>query len=52
MLLLQEEAAPIFLQGQVQSSMTEEEQIRMAQRLGLINHLPTGVFDGTKKKRE
>jgi len=48
----QEEAAPIFLQGQVQSSLSEEEQIRMAQRLGLISHLPTGVFDGTKKKRE
>ena len=40
------------MQGQVQTTMSEEQQIRMAQRLGLINHLPTGVFDGTKKKRE
>ncbi|CAI9728576.1 RING finger protein 11 [Octopus vulgaris] len=32
--------------------LTEEEQIKIAQRLGLINHLPTGVYDGTKKARE
>ncbi|XP_050403263.1 RING finger protein 11 [Patella vulgata] len=32
------------------NQLTEEEQIKIAQRLGLINHLPTGVFDGTSKK--
>lgn len=25
--------------------LTEEEQIRIAQRIGLIQHLPKGVFD-------
>ncbi|XP_041358581.1 RING finger protein 11-like [Gigantopelta aegis] len=30
--------------------LTEEEQIKIAQRLGLINHLPTGVYDGISKK--
>ena len=27
----------------------EEQQVRMAKRIGLIQHLPTGEFDGTKK---
>ena len=30
--------------------LTEEEQIKIAKRLGLIQHLPTGVYDGTAKK--
>ncbi|CAH1775285.1 unnamed protein product [Owenia fusiformis] len=34
------------------NQLTEEEQIKIAQRLGLINHLPTGIFDGSKKVRE
>jgi len=34
------------------SQLTEEEQVRIAQRIGLIQHLPTGVFDGCKKNRE
>ena len=34
------------------TQLTEEEQIQIAQRLGLINHLPTGIFDGSKKIRE
>lgn len=25
--------------------LTEEEQIRIAQRIGLIQHLPRGIFD-------
>lgn len=32
------------------NQLTEEEQIKIAQRLGLINHLPTGKYDGTNKK--
>ena len=34
------------------SQLTEEEQIKIAQRIGLIQHLPTGTFDGCKKNRE
>ena len=32
--------------------LSEEQQIRLAQRLGLIQHLPVGKYDETKKKRE
>jgi hypothetical protein len=32
--------------------LTEEEQVKIAQRIGLIQHLPTGTFDGCKKNRE
>ncbi|XP_076462855.1 RING finger protein 11-like [Babylonia areolata] len=32
------------------SQLTEVEQIQIAQRLGLINHLPMGLYDGTSKK--
>ncbi|CAG0897787.1 unnamed protein product [Darwinula stevensoni] len=34
------------------SQLTEEEQIRIAKRIGLIQHLPSGVYDGSKKIRE
>lgn len=34
----------------VASQLSEEEQVRMAQRMGLIQHLPTGAFDGSSKK--
>jgi len=34
------------------SNLSEEQQVRLAQRLGLIHHLPTGTYDGTKKKKE
>jgi len=34
------------------SQLTEEEQIKIAQRIGLIQHLPTGTFDGCKENRE
>ncbi|XP_078574107.1 RING finger protein 11-like isoform X1 [Branchiostoma floridae x Branchiostoma japonicum] len=34
------------------TQLTEDEQIRIAQRLGLIQHLPSGVYDGSKKGRE
>jgi E3 ubiquitin-protein ligase RNF11 len=32
------------------NQLTEEEQIKIAKRLGLIQHLPTGIYDGAKKK--
>ncbi|XP_045158863.2 RING finger protein 11-like isoform X1 [Mercenaria mercenaria] len=32
------------------SQLTEEEQVKIAKRLGLISHLPTGIYDGTSKK--
>ncbi|XP_054161655.1 RING finger protein 11-like [Oppia nitens] len=34
------------------TQLTEEEQIKIAQRMGLIQHLPTGIYDGSKKNRE
>ncbi|XP_022194003.1 RING finger protein 11 isoform X4 [Nilaparvata lugens] len=34
------------------SQLTEEEQVKIAKRLGLIQHLPTGIYDGCKKNRE
>lgn len=37
------------------SQMAEEEQILIAKRIGLIQHLPTGTYDGggsSKKSRE
>jgi len=57
----EESAAPIFnLTPSIPSSssassstnLSEAQQIRLAQRLGLIQHLPSGVYDGSKKKRE
>ena len=32
------------------TQLTEEEQIKIAKRLGLIHHLPLGIYDGTNKK--
>lgn len=34
------------------SHLTEEEQIKIAKRIGLIQHLPIGLYDGCKKARE
>jgi len=34
------------------AQLTEEEQVKIAKRIGLIQHLPTGVYDGCKKARE
>lgn len=31
--------------------MTEEEHVRMAKRIGLIQHLPVGYYDGTGSRR-
>ncbi|GCB61974.1 hypothetical protein scyTo_0004184 [Scyliorhinus torazame] len=36
---------PTPSQTRLASQLTEEEQIRIAQRLGLIQHLPKGTFD-------
>lgn len=32
--------------------LSEDEQIKIAKRIGLINHLPWGIYEGTKKVRE
>ncbi|KAJ8305980.1 hypothetical protein KUTeg_016525 [Tegillarca granosa] len=32
------------------NQLSEEEQIKIAKRLGLISHLPSGVYDGSSKK--
>ncbi|XP_039967713.1 RING finger protein 11 isoform X3 [Bactrocera neohumeralis] len=34
------------------SNLTEEEQVKIAKRIGLIQHLPIGTYDGSKKIRE
>ena len=34
------------------TQLTEEEQVKIAKRIGLIQNLPSGVFDGTTKTRE
>lgn len=34
------------------SQLTEEEQVKIAKRIGYIQHLPTGTYDGCKKNRE
>lgn len=49
-----QEEAPIYIQSQhAPHLLSEEQQIRLAQRLGLIQHLPEGLYDGSKgKKRE
>ncbi|XP_035377694.1 RING finger protein 11b isoform X1 [Electrophorus electricus] len=45
---------PTPSQTRLATQLTEEEQVRIAQRIGLIQHLPKGVFDpgsdGTEKK--
>lgn len=37
---------PTPSQARLATQLTEEEQIRIAQRIGLIQHLPKGVYDG------
>lgn len=46
---------PAHNSSRLVSQMAEEEQIRIAKRIGLIQHLPTGTYDGggsSKKSRE
>ncbi|XP_018111980.1 ring finger protein 11 L homeolog isoform X1 [Xenopus laevis] len=57
---VEKEQAPIPVyhptpsQTRLATQLTEEEQIRIAQRIGLIQHLPKGVYDpgrdGSEKK--
>lgn len=42
--------SPSVARGAAQ--LTEEEQVKIAKRMGLIQHLPTGTYDGCKKNRE
>lgn len=50
-LLLQERTQPLPVyhpnpgESRLAYQLTEEEQIRIAQRIGLIQHLPKGIFD-------
>ncbi|KAA0714233.1 RING finger protein 11 [Triplophysa tibetana] len=45
---------PTPSQARLATQLTEEEQVRIAQRIGLIQHLPRGVYDpgsdGSEKK--
>ncbi|OWA53257.1 putative Flavin-containing monooxygenase FMO GS-OX3 [Hypsibius exemplaris] len=36
----------------VERQLTEDDQRKLAQRFGLIQHLPSGLYDGGKKDRE
>ncbi|KAM3841623.1 RING finger protein 11 isoform 2-T2 [Vipera latastei] len=53
-----QEQVPVYhptpSQTRLATQLTEEEQIRIAQRIGLIQHLPKGVYDpgrdGSEKK--
>lgn len=51
-----QEEAPVYHvspnQRRSVNQLTEEEQVKIAKRIGLIQHLPTGTFDGSKKARE
>ena len=55
-LLYLQEIAPVYYPSpnvsRQASQLTEEEQVKIAQRMGLIQHLPTGSYDGCKKNRE
>ncbi|XP_076061483.1 uncharacterized protein LOC143037240 [Oratosquilla oratoria] len=50
------EPAPMFYPSpsvsRPASQLTEEEQVKIAKRMGLIQHLPCGIFDETMKNRE
>ena len=34
------------------NQLTEEEQVKIAKRIGLIQNLPSGIYDATAKSRE
>ncbi|XP_046405414.1 RING finger protein 11-like isoform X2 [Ischnura elegans] len=50
------ETAPVYYPSpnvsRTATQLTEEEQVKIAKRIGLIQHLPTGTYDGCKKNRE
>uniref|UniRef100_A0AAY5KHQ5 RING finger protein 11 n=1 Tax=Esox lucius TaxID=8010 RepID=A0AAY5KHQ5_ESOLU len=39
-------------QARLASQLTEDEQVRIAQRIGLIHHLPKGVYDAGSDSSE
>ncbi|XP_077471729.1 RING finger protein 11-like isoform X1 [Stigmatopora argus] len=43
---------PTPSQARLATQLTEEEQIRIAQRIGLIQHLPKGVYDGGQDEKK
>uniref|UniRef100_A0A8C3RYD2 RING-type domain-containing protein n=1 Tax=Chelydra serpentina TaxID=8475 RepID=A0A8C3RYD2_CHESE len=49
LILKEHEPIPVYhptpSQTRLATQLTEEEQIRIAQRIGLIQHLPKGIFD-------
>ena len=49
-----QERAPVYYPSpnvrRPANQLTEDEQIKIAQRLGLISHLPLGVYDGCSKR--
>ncbi|KAG8198805.1 hypothetical protein JTE90_007109 [Oedothorax gibbosus] len=38
--------------GRPFSQLTEEEQVKIAKRIGFIQQLPTGIYDGSNKNKE
>jgi E3 ubiquitin-protein ligase RNF11 len=56
MMLQFQEAMPVYYPSpnvsRPAAQLTEEEQVKIAKRIGLIQHLPTGTYDGCKKNRE
>lgn len=34
------------------AQLTEEEQVKIAKRMGLIQHLPSGTYDGAARKNK
>lgn len=34
------------------AQLTEEEQVKIAKRMGLIQHLPSGAYDGAARKNK
>ena len=51
-----EDSGPIFYPSpnvsRSANQLSEDEQVKIAQRIGLIQHLPTGTYDGSKKNTE
>ena len=49
---VEEESGPIFYTSpnvsQSVDQLSEDEQVKIAQKIGLIQHLPTGKYDGKK----
>ncbi|CAO2613586.1 RING finger protein 11, partial [Lemmus lemmus] len=43
---------PTPSQTRLATQLTEEEQIRISQRIGLIQHLPKGVYDPGRDRSE